>query len=76
MDEPSRCNKITEKFYTVAATADSKYTMIENTEKKFYGVQFHPEVTHTKNGVEIFKNFLFKICKFKKKWRITNEKKD
>ena len=34
--------------------------------KKIYGVQFHPEVTHTDNGKQIFKNFLFSICKLKK----------
>jgi GMP synthase (glutamine-hydrolysing) len=36
-------------------------------------VQFHPEVTHTENGKEIFKNFLFSICKIKKKWRVASE---
>ena len=35
-------------------------------QKKLYGVQFHPEVTHTVNGKQIFKNFLFLICKIKK----------
>ena len=42
--------------------------------KKIYGVQFHPEVTHTENGMQIFKNFLFNICKVKKKWKIYSEK--
>ena len=37
-------------------------------QKKIYGVQFHPEVTHTDNGKQLFKNFLFLICKIKKKW--------
>ena len=38
--------------------------------KKIYGVQFHPEVTHTDNGKQIFKNFLFIICKIKKNWNV------
>ena len=51
---------------------NSKLTIIENPKYKIYGVQFHPEVTHTENGKEIFKNFLFQICKIKKK--VSSEK--
>ena len=43
--------------------------------KKIYGVQFHPEVTHTDNGKQIFKNFLFQICQIKKKWNVKIQKK-
>ena len=43
--------------------------------KKIYGVQFHPEVTHTDKGHIIFKNFLFTICKIKKKWNIKSQTK-
>ena len=66
--------KIPENFKTVASTKDSKLTIIENTKKKIYGVQFHPEITHTDNGKKIFKNFLFDICKVKKKWNIVTQK--
>ena len=61
-------------FKKIASTADSKLTIIENTLKKIYGIQFHPEITHTNNGKKIFKNFLFLICKIKKRWRIASEK--
>ena len=40
--------------------------------KKFniYGVQFHPEVHHTENGIKILKNFLFGVCKIRNKWKM------
>ena len=62
-------------FKIIASTKDSKLTIIENFKKKIFGVQFHPEVTHTDNGKQIFKNFLFLICKIKKNWNINSQKK-
>jgi GMP synthase (glutamine-hydrolysing) len=67
--------KLPKNFKTIASTKDSKLTIIENTKNKIYGVQFHPEVTHTDNGKQIFKNFLFLICKIKKNWTIKSQKK-
>tara|TARA_B100001057_G_scaffold489850_1_gene576957 strand:+ start:1514 stop:3076 length:1563 start_codon:yes stop_codon:yes gene_type:complete len=66
--------KIPKEFKVIASTKESKMTIVENKDKKIYGLQFHPEVTHTVNGKQIFKNFLFLICKIKKKWRVTFEK--
>ena len=66
--------KLPKNFITIASTKNSKNTIIENVKKKIYGVQFHPEVTHTDNGKQIFKNFLFLICKFKKKWNVSSRK--
>ena len=59
--------KAPKNFKIIASTQESRLTIIENSEDKIYGVQFHPEVTHTDNGKQIFKNFLFLICKIKKK---------
>ena len=67
--------KLPKKFTTIASTKESKFTIIENSSDKIYGVQFHPEVTHTDDGIQIFKNFIFSICKMKKKWNITSQKK-
>ena len=66
--------KLPKNFFNIAYTKDSKLTIIENSKKKIYGVQFHPEVTHTDNGKQIFKNFLFLICKIKKNWNIVDQK--
>ena len=62
--------KLPKNFKVVASTKESKLTILENKREKIYGVQFHPEVTHTDNGKHIFKNFLFLICKLKRKWSI------
>ncbi len=66
--------KIPKNFRVVASTKDSKLTIIENVKDKIYGVQFHPEVTHTVAGKKLFKNFLFIICKIKKEWNIASQK--
>jgi GMP synthase (glutamine-hydrolysing) len=61
-------------FFKVAFTKESPLTIIENSKKKIYGIQFHPEITHTNNGETIFKNFIFNICKAKKQWKVKSEK--
>jgi GMP synthase (glutamine-hydrolysing) len=66
--------KMPKNFKIIASTKDSKLTIIENTKDKIYGVQFHPEITHTNNGEQIFRNFIFLICKVKKKWSIFSQK--
>ena len=66
--------KLPKDFSTIASTKYSNLTIIENSKKKIYGVQFHPEVTHTDNGKKIFENFLFLICKIKKRWKISSQK--
>jgi len=66
--------KLPKKFKLIASTKESKLTIIENTKDKIYGVQFHPEVTHTDKGKQIFKNFLFLICKIKRKWSAKSQK--
>ena len=67
--------KIPKNFKNIASTKNSKYTAIQNEKKKIYGIQFHPEVTHTKKGFKLIKNFVLKICKIKKNWVIGVEKK-
>ena len=74
MSHQDAVSKMPKKFRLIASTKKSKFTVIENTQNKIYGIQFHPEVTHTGNGKIIFKNFLFSICKIRKKWRINLEK--
>ena len=67
--------KLPRNFKNTGYTKDSKFTILENDKEKVYGVQFHPEVTHTDNGIQLFKNFLFSICKVKKRWDVASQKR-
>ena len=55
-------------FTNIAKNESCKNSACENIEHKFYGVQFHPEVTNTINGLTIIRNFVFSICNAKGNW--------
>ena len=62
-----------EGFSVLAATTGGcSCAAFENTEKDLYGLQFHPEVTHTPRGNEIFHNFLFDICGCRGDWQMSS----
>lgn len=63
-----KLTKLPSGFRTVAKTSNSPYAAIEHPKKKFFGLQFHPEVVHTPKGKEMIANFLFEVCGFKKDW--------
>jgi GMP synthase (glutamine-hydrolysing) len=54
--------------FKLIAQSPSAVAAIENTARKLYSVQFHPEVRHTKLGTEILRNFVLNICKAKPTW--------
>ncbi len=64
--------KIPDGFKIIASTNKSHAAAIENTTKFIYGIQFHPEVIHTENGIQILQNFVLKICNAKKEWSMKN----
>lgn len=64
--------KLPEGFQVCAKSQNCPVAAIQNPEKKFYGVQFHPEVQHTKNGIEIIRNFLYKACGCTGDWTMGN----
>ncbi len=57
-------------FEAIAKTENAPVAAFRNKEKKIYGLQFHPEVVHTKYGKEILANFVFSICNCSKNWRM------
>ncbi|TVQ31909.1 MAG: glutamine-hydrolyzing GMP synthase [Phycisphaeraceae bacterium] len=58
------------EFDTLGATPASPHAAVRHKRLPFYGVQFHPEVTHTPHGVDIIQNFLYEICKCSGSWRM------
>jgi len=74
MSHADQVSKMPIGFKVVASTKNSKLTIIENSKSRFYGVQFHPEVTHTPKGKILLHNFLFEICKVKKNWSSKDQK--
>ena len=67
-----KLTKIPNGFKPVAVTENSEYAAIENREKKFFGLQFHPEVVHTPRGREIISNFVHGVCRCGKSWTMRN----
>jgi len=74
MSHADQVSKLPKDFRVIASSQNSKFAIVENKFKKFYGVQFHPEVTHTENGKRLIKNFIFSICKIKKNWSPRDQK--
>ncbi len=67
-----RIEKLPEGFKAVGTTENSEFALIENKQKRFYGMQFHPEVAHTPRGVEILRNFLYDICGCTGDWKMSD----
>ena len=72
MSHGDRVSKIPEGFQVSATSGNCPYAAIRNEAKKFYAIQFHPEVVHTQYGNQIIGNFLFKICGCKADWKLSS----
>ena len=74
MSHADQVSKLPKNFDVIASSQNSKFAIVENKLKKFYGVQFHPEVTHTENGKKLISNFIFLICGLKRNWSAKDQK--
>ena len=55
-------------FRAIGSTSNTRMAAIEDAGRRFYGVQFHPEVSHTVRGKKMLRNFLFEVCGCKRTW--------
>ena len=70
MSHGDRIERCPPSFNPIAHTDNSPVAAMANKGKRFYALQFHPEVVHTAKGFEILKNFLFKTCRCKPIWNM------
>lgn len=63
---------LAEQFDTLASTPTCPFASVRHKTLPFYGLQFHPEVTHTPHGVDMLRNFLYEICKCSGTWRMAD----
>jgi GMP synthase (glutamine-hydrolysing) len=67
-----KLTKMPNGFKSVAATENSEYAAIEDHERKFFGLQFHPEVVHTPRGRAVYANFVHGVCGCGRNWTMRN----
>lgn len=72
MSHGDQVNSLSDDFIPIATTPTCPYAAVKHKTKPFYGVQFHPEVTHTPHGTDILTNFLFQACKCNGSWKMAD----
>jgi GMP synthase (glutamine-hydrolysing) len=72
MSHGDRIETMPADFAILASSKNSPVAAMADRERRFFGVQFHPEVVHTPNGVRILKNFLFRICSCEPSWTMAS----
>jgi GMP synthase (glutamine-hydrolysing) len=72
MSHGDRIERLPEGFQALAASKNSPVAAMAHGSKRFFGVQFHPEVAHTPKGNRILKNFLFRICGCEPLWTMSS----
>ena len=72
MSHGDKVSKLPEGFVVIGDTPSCPIAMMEHAEKQFYGIQFHPEVTHTKQGRALINRFVLDIAGAKPSWTMPN----
>ena len=63
-----RVTRLPRGFHSVGVTENSPYAVFEDPKRRFYAIQFHPEVFHTEKGEDILRNFLVGVCRARQDW--------
>jgi GMP synthase (glutamine-hydrolysing) len=72
MSHGDRLEQVPPGFCITGRTANTRAAVVENRDRRFYGVQFHPEVIHTQEGKKILANFLFKLAGLTPDWSMSS----
>ncbi|MBN2062737.1 MAG: glutamine-hydrolyzing GMP synthase [Deltaproteobacteria bacterium] len=72
MSHGDRIDRLPGGFRVIAKSGNSPVAAIVDDSRRLFGVQFHPEVAHTPNGIKILNNFLFRICSCKPSWTMAS----
>ncbi len=72
MSHGDQIHELPDDFLPLATTPTCPYAATRHRTRPFYGVQFHPEVTHTPRGQQLFHNFLYEICHCAGTWTMEN----
>lgn len=72
MSHTYHVSKLPDGFTVIASSENCPISAMADDDRKFYAVQFHPEVVHTQRGKEILHNFLFKVCGLNADWKMSS----
>ncbi|MBE7490865.1 MAG: glutamine-hydrolyzing GMP synthase [Planctomycetes bacterium] len=72
MSHGDKVTSLPADFETLAVTPDCEYAAVKHRKHPFFGVQFHPEVRHSVNGMLVLKNFLFNVARCKGDWQMSS----
>ena len=76
MSHGDQIGRLPAGFAITASTENTEVAAAEDAKRRFYGLQFHPEVVHTVEGKKILENFLFGVCKCEKSWTMKSFVRD
>jgi GMP synthase (glutamine-hydrolysing) len=72
MSHGDRVSRLPDGFHSICETGNAPFAGMADEQRNFYGVQFHPEVTHTRQGQRIIERFVHEICGCGRLWTPTN----